>query len=182
MQDDAPALLTEDEPALVSALQLRPRASWTELGRALGVDPVTGPLPLTVDTLGGRAQGDPCLPGHARIRRRHQVRPRPARQQQQQQQPETAAGHRRDVSDPEQGLHLSAFYRRIAARRGRQRAWVAVMHKLAVAIWHILRNKTRYQDLGADYFTRHDPERAMRMTKETDRLGLTARFGPIPAA
>ncbi|MFB7112821.1 IS110 family transposase [Streptomyces sp. NPDC056291] len=39
--------------------------------------------------------------------------------------------------------YLSAYYRRIAARRGRQRALVAVMHKLAVAIWHILRNKTR---------------------------------------
>ncbi|WP_308311003.1 Lrp/AsnC family transcriptional regulator [Streptomyces sp. GbtcB6] len=36
-----PALLSEDELALVNALQLSPRASWTELGRALGVDPVT---------------------------------------------------------------------------------------------------------------------------------------------
>ncbi|MFF4956985.1 Lrp/AsnC family transcriptional regulator [Streptomyces sp. NPDC001222] len=41
MQDDAPGLLREDELALISALQLRPRASWTELGRVLGVDPVT---------------------------------------------------------------------------------------------------------------------------------------------
>jgi transposase len=76
--------------------------------------------------------------------------------------------------------YLSAYSRRIAARRGRQRALVAVMHKLAVAIWHILRNKTRYQDLGPDYFTRRDPERAMRrMTKEANRLGLTVRFEPI---
>ncbi|MGY5011088.1 Lrp/AsnC family transcriptional regulator [Streptomyces sp. 900105755] len=37
----APPLLTEDELALINALQLSPRASWTELGRALGVDPVT---------------------------------------------------------------------------------------------------------------------------------------------
>ncbi|MFF4114507.1 Lrp/AsnC family transcriptional regulator [Streptomyces sp. NPDC001714] len=36
-----PALLSEDELALINALQLSPRASWTELGRALGVDPVT---------------------------------------------------------------------------------------------------------------------------------------------
>ncbi|MGW3068966.1 hypothetical protein ACWDA8_37230 [Streptomyces sp. NPDC001130] len=64
-----------------------------------------------------------------------------------------------------------------------QRAQVAVMHKIAVAIWHILRNKTTYQDLGADYFTRRDPERAMRrMTKEANRLGLTVRFDPIPTA
>jgi transposase len=78
--------------------------------------------------------------------------------------------------------YLAAYYRRIAARRGRQRALIAVMHKLAIAIWHILRNKTRYQDLGADYFTRRDPERAMRrMTKEANRLGLTVRFEPITA-
>ncbi|WP_371750432.1 hypothetical protein OG302_42660 [Streptomyces sp. NBC_01283] len=79
--------------------------------------------------------------------------------------------------------YLSAYYRRIAARRGRQRALVAVMHNLAVAIWHILRNKTRYQDLSTAYFTRRDPERAMRrMTKKANRLGLTVRFEPIAAA
>jgi hypothetical protein len=78
--------------------------------------------------------------------------------------------------------YLSADYRRIAARRGRPRTLVAVMHKLAVAIWHILRHKTRYQDLGADSFTRRDPEHAMRpMTKEANRLGLTVRFEPIAA-
>ncbi|MEU8032480.1 Lrp/AsnC family transcriptional regulator [Streptomyces sp. NPDC049099] len=33
--------LSEDDLALIHALQLRPRASWTELGHALGVDPVT---------------------------------------------------------------------------------------------------------------------------------------------
>ncbi|MEU2872588.1 AsnC family protein [Streptomyces olivoreticuli] len=40
MQDDA-NLLREDDLALIHALQLRPRASWTELGRVLGADPVT---------------------------------------------------------------------------------------------------------------------------------------------
>ncbi|MEC3918048.1 Lrp/AsnC family transcriptional regulator [Nocardia sp. CDC160] len=40
MQDDV-RLLSEDDLALIHALQLRPRASWTDLGRVLGVDPVT---------------------------------------------------------------------------------------------------------------------------------------------
>ncbi|MBF6332300.1 Lrp/AsnC family transcriptional regulator [Nocardia transvalensis] len=40
MQDSAKPL-TEGELELVHALQLRPRAPWTELGRALGVDAVT---------------------------------------------------------------------------------------------------------------------------------------------
>ncbi|TDC89578.1 hypothetical protein E1285_16225 [Actinomadura sp. 7K507] len=79
--------------------------------------------------------------------------------------------------------YLSAFYRRIAARRGRHQAQFAVMRKIAVAIWHILKHKTGYQELGADYFARRDPERAMRrMIKEANRLGLTVRFEPARAA
>lgn len=78
--------------------------------------------------------------------------------------------------------YLSAFYRRIAARRGGKRALVAVMHKLANAIWHVLHDRVPYRDLGADYFTRRDPARAMRrITKEANSLGLTVRFDPIPA-
>ncbi|MFE2427952.1 Lrp/AsnC family transcriptional regulator [Streptomyces sp. NPDC059373] len=34
-------LLSEDDLALIHALQLQPRGSWTDLGRALDVDPVT---------------------------------------------------------------------------------------------------------------------------------------------
>ncbi|QKW25561.1 Lrp/AsnC family transcriptional regulator [Streptomyces seoulensis] len=40
MQETAKPL-SEDDLALIHALQLRPRASWTELGRVLAVDPVT---------------------------------------------------------------------------------------------------------------------------------------------
>lgn len=78
--------------------------------------------------------------------------------------------------------YLAVFYRRTAARRGTQRALVAVMHKLAIAIWHILHDQTAYHDLGADYLTRRDPHRAMRrITREANTLGFTIRFDPIPA-
>jgi transposase len=76
--------------------------------------------------------------------------------------------------------YYAAFYRRLAARRGKQRALVAVMHKIAIAIWHILRSKTVFHDLGADHFARRDPARAMkRMLREANSLGLTIRFDPI---
>jgi transposase len=76
--------------------------------------------------------------------------------------------------------YYGVYYRRLAARRGAQRALVAVMHKLATAIWHILRHKIAHKDLGADYFVKRDPQRAMRrMTKEANALGLTIRFDPI---
>ena len=78
--------------------------------------------------------------------------------------------------------YLREYYRRIAARRGRQRALVAVMHKLAIAIWHVLHDQVPYRELGADYFTKRNPERAMRrMVKEANSLGLTLRFEPISA-
>jgi transposase len=78
--------------------------------------------------------------------------------------------------------YYGAYYRRIAARRGSQRALVAVMHKLVTAIWHILHDRVGHQDLGADYFTRRDPTRAMRqMTRQANALGLTVTFTPIGA-
>jgi transposase len=79
--------------------------------------------------------------------------------------------------------YLAVFYRRIASRRGAKRALVAVMHKLAIAIWHVLHDHAPYRELGADYFAKRNPERAMRrMIKEANSLGMTLRFEPIPAA
>lgn len=78
--------------------------------------------------------------------------------------------------------YYAVYYRRVAARRGRQRALVAVMHKLVIAIWHVLHDKVPHHDLGADYFTRHDPQRTMRhIVRQANALGLTVRFDPIPA-
>jgi transposase len=76
--------------------------------------------------------------------------------------------------------YYAAYYRRIAARRGARRALVAVMHKLTIAIWHVLQHKVPHRDLGADYFARKNPERAMRaMTRQANALGLTVTFAPI---
>jgi hypothetical protein len=63
-----------------------------------------------------------------------------------------------------------------------KRALVAVMHKLTIAIWHVLHDKSTYRELGAAHFTRRNPERTLRrMRKEANSLGLTVRFEPITA-
>ena len=47
--------------------------------------------------------------------------------------------------------YLSDKYRRLAARRGANRAKVAVAHKILVAAYYILKNKQPYKELGANY-------------------------------
>jgi transposase len=79
--------------------------------------------------------------------------------------------------------YYSVYYRRVAARRGGKRALVALMHKIAIAVWHVLANKTTFHDLGSDYLAKRDPERAMRrMQREANRLGMTIRFEPTAQA
>ncbi len=51
---------------------------------------------------------------------------------------------------------LSPRYKRIASRRGRLRALVAVQRSILTAVWHILTTGNPYRELGGDYlvFTR----------------------------
>jgi transposase len=55
--------------------------------------------------------------------------------------------------------YLGARYRRIATRRGPQKANVAIQHSILTVIWHLGRDGTIYDDPGADYFTRLHPDR-----------------------
>jgi transposase len=56
--------------------------------------------------------------------------------------------------------YFGARYRRIASRRGPQKANVAIQHSMLIAIWHMGTTGTLYDDPGADYFTTLHPERA----------------------
>lgn len=47
---------------------------------------------------------------------------------------------------------LKARYHRLAARRGKNRAIVAVAHSMLVSAWHMLTYQQPYQELGGDYF------------------------------
>jgi transposase len=50
------------------------------------------------------------------------------------------------------GTYLHALYQRIARRRGKPRAMIAVAHSLLVSIYYMLRDQVSYQELGPDYF------------------------------
>jgi transposase len=60
------------------------------------------------------------------------------------------------------GTFLAEKFRRLAARRGKMKAAVAIAHKILVSIWHMLNDGTFYQDLGAGFLDRLDRTRNAR--------------------
>lgn len=79
--------------------------------------------------------------------------------------------------------YLSAFYHRIARRRGKPKAITALSHKVLVIVYHILRTDKPYHDLGADYFDQKDKERIERHhTQCLERLGYVVTLAPKVAA
>lgn len=70
------------------------------------------------------------------------------------------------------GTYLGARYRRIATRRGPQKANVAIQRSILTAIWHLGTTGAYYDDPGADYFTRLHPDRTKtRAVKQLQELG-----------
>jgi transposase len=69
--------------------------------------------------------------------------------------------------------YASAQYHRLARRRGRKKACVAVGHTLLVMCYQVLRTGQPYRELGADYFDKKDPQRlANRLIRRLQELGL----------
>jgi len=80
--------------------------------------------------------------------------------------------------------YLSAQYRRLASRRGKKRALVAVGHTILVMIYQMLRKGKTYAELGGDYFDRLDSDRLTRsLVRRLERLGHEVELKPKePAA
>jgi transposase len=75
--------------------------------------------------------------------------------------------------------YLSAFYHRIARRRGKKKAILALAHKLLIIIYHVLRTKKPYTELGADYFDKLDSTRIeRRAVQRLEQLGYTVTLTP----
>jgi transposase len=70
------------------------------------------------------------------------------------------------------GSYLQAQYQRLRPRVGHGRALGAVKHSILIAYWHMFTTGETYRDLGGDYFTRRDPQRATRrLVAQLERLG-----------
>jgi transposase len=77
------------------------------------------------------------------------------------------------VASHQKDTYLSAQYKRLVKRMGKKKALVAVGHTILVIVWHLLKNKASYEDLGGDYFDRRfrDQQRK-RLVRQLESLGL----------
>ncbi len=83
-----------------------------------------------------------------------------------------AASHTKDT-------YLAAPYRRLAVRRGKKRALVALGHTLLVVLYHLLKNGTTYDELGGDFLERLEPERLTRqLVQRLEKLGHKVSLEP----
>jgi transposase len=80
--------------------------------------------------------------------------------------------------------YFQAQYRRLAGRRGKKRAAMAVGHSLLVVFYHLLKNpKVRYRELGGNYFDQLNPERLCRhLVKRLELLGYKVTITEPKAA
>ena len=77
------------------------------------------------------------------------------------------------------GTHLHAKYKRIAKRRGRSKALVAIEHHLLTVIWTLLRTGAFYQDPGPDYYTHRNPNAAKKHAlRQLQALGYDVTLHP----
>jgi transposase len=81
------------------------------------------------------------------------------------------------------GTYLSAQYARLARRKGKKRAAVAVGHSILEAAYFILRDKVTYRDLGPDHFDQINKAHTIRYhTRRLESLGLHVQLQELPVA
>jgi len=77
------------------------------------------------------------------------------------------------------GTYLAAQFRRLATRRGKKRALVALGHTLLVIMYHLLKRRTTYQELGGDFLERLEPDRLTRqLVQRLEKRGHDVTLRP----
>jgi transposase len=78
--------------------------------------------------------------------------------------------------------YLQAQYLRIRSRRGAKKAIGAVAASMLTAAYHMLKDGTLYQDLGADHFdNRAKGNHVLRLVNRLQNLGFDVQITPLAA-
>jgi transposase len=81
------------------------------------------------------------------------------------------------------GSYLSALYNRLALRRGKKRAILAVAHSLIVSLYHMLTRQEPYRDLGANYFDERKRQSVTNnLIRRLEKLGYQVKLETKAAA
>jgi hypothetical protein len=79
------------------------------------------------------------------------------------------------------GTFYKARYHKIAARRGKKRAIIAVGHSILKSVYHILNNNSEYHELGEQYLLRRtETKRKAYLKSELVKLGYEVELKHIP--
>ena len=79
--------------------------------------------------------------------------------------------------------YLAAQYWRLTGRRGKKRAAVAVAHSRLKIAYYLISRPEKYQDLGADYFDKKQPEKAKKkLIQRLEKLGYQVTVQPVSVA
>lgn len=78
--------------------------------------------------------------------------------------------------------YFAAQYQRIKVRRGKNRATIAVAHSMLIAVYHVLKDRVGFKDLGADYYNTFNREHKIKgYLKRLNDLGWTPEMLTVNA-
>jgi len=81
------------------------------------------------------------------------------------------------------GSYFNAQFHRLASRRGPKKAVCAVAASMLTTIYHMIKDGTQFEDLGADHFDRRSKDvRAKRLVTQLAKLGFDAKLTPLAKA
>ncbi len=84
----------------------------------------------------------------------------------------TALNQAAHAASRTKNTYLSAQYHRLAGRRGKKRAVMAVAHSILVISYYLIQRKEPYRELGGDYFDQRRPQAtANRLVRRLEHLG-----------
>jgi hypothetical protein len=81
------------------------------------------------------------------------------------------------------GTYFKAQFHRLAGRRGKKRALVAVAHSILIIVYYMIKNNCNYQEIGEDYFDKINHKVVVkRQVQRLEKLGYKVKLEPATQA